>query len=88
MAEGLSVLASEEGSIPEILAEGEAGVLVPKQNSIILAQEILRLISDFELRIQLGNKSRKRYESMYTPRDYSERIISAFNQIIQLDGHS
>ena len=74
--------------LERLVDEGEAGVLVPKQNSIILAQEILRLIGDFELRVQLGKKSRKRYESMYTPRHYSVRIISAFNRIIQLDGQS
>ena len=50
MASGLPVIATNVGGLPEIVKEGETGFLVPSQDSKQLAQRIIRLIGDNELR--------------------------------------
>ncbi len=47
------VVATEAGGIPEIVADGKTGLLAPVKNSKMLAANILKLISNPDLRSQL-----------------------------------
>lgn len=53
MLSGRAVVASEVGGIPEILKEGETGMLVPKADPSALAHAIRRILSDDALRGEL-----------------------------------
>src|SRR5581483_5428280 len=50
MTQGLPVIATAVGGIPEVVVEGESGLLVPPGSESALAQAIDRLLSDGELR--------------------------------------
>ena len=79
MASGLPVVATRVGGTPEVVVEGETGLLVPPSSPDELAQAILNLLQDSELRRQMGEKARQRikqhfdirqmiakYENLYT----------------------
>ena len=85
MAEGIPVIASREGAIPEIVEDGKNGFLFPKGDHAQLAQRILFLAGDPVRREQMGKESRRRYESYFTPEQYGQRMINAFEQIGQLN---
>ncbi len=60
MAAGLPVVATRTGGIPEIVADGETGLLVPPRDPEALAGALERLASDAELRAAMGNRGRDR----------------------------
>jgi len=50
------VVATEVGSIPEIVRDGETGYLVPPRDSQALAEAVLRLLRDKKLRGEMGER--------------------------------
>jgi glycosyltransferase involved in cell wall biosynthesis len=66
MAHGLPVIASAVGGIPDLLSE-DSGILVPPGDEEALAQAMLRLASDSELRTRMGHAARQRYLQLFAP---------------------
>jgi glycosyltransferase involved in cell wall biosynthesis len=60
MAAGKAVLASRVGGVPEIVSDGETGLLVPPEDTQAWAQAIRQLCSDGDLRGRLGAAGRTR----------------------------
>jgi glycosyltransferase involved in cell wall biosynthesis len=58
MASGVAVVASDLSGIPELVADGRNGLLVPPGDAPALAEAIRRLLGDPELRRQLGANGR------------------------------
>jgi len=56
MASGKPVIASKTGGLPEIVS-AETGLLVPPGNSSLIAEAIIKLLKDQDLRLKLGEKS-------------------------------
>ena len=84
MAEKLPIVASVEGTIPEIIKDEENGFLIEKNNDEQLAQRIEKLANDHALRLTIGEANRQRYEEFYSPKVYGENMIKAFEEINQL----
>jgi len=57
MASGLPVVASDTGGIPEIVGDGENGLLVPPGDAKRLAERLLFLCHDLELRRNLADRA-------------------------------
>lgn len=51
---GLPVVASQVGGIPEIIENGQSGILVPARNTDALVRAIQSIISDTEMRVSLS----------------------------------
>ena len=81
MAEALPVIASIEGTIPEIVKDQETGILFPKGDVDRLTAAILKLAEDASLRRRMGQKGRERYLEYYTPAKYAQRMVEAFEKI-------
>jgi glycosyltransferase involved in cell wall biosynthesis len=62
MATGLAVVASDISGIPELVDDGETGLLVPPGDPRALADAIERLHDDPALRARLGDAARARVE--------------------------
>jgi glycosyltransferase involved in cell wall biosynthesis len=58
MAAGLPVAATRVGGIPEIVADGETGLLVPPRSPAALAEAMAKLAGDRRLRERLGEAGR------------------------------
>jgi glycosyltransferase involved in cell wall biosynthesis len=83
MAAGCPVISTRVGAIPEVVLEGITGILVEKQNPQQLADAIIRLVDDPELRQRMGEAGRKRFEEHYTFERCAERLIKVFEQVLQ-----
>ncbi len=81
MAESVAVIASREGSIPEIIQDGVNGVLFTKGDHKELAVKILQLAADQKLRKQYSLENRCKYLARYAPEVYGQTMIHAFVQI-------
>lgn len=59
MASGLPVVATNIAGTPEQVTDGESGFLIPTGDSIALAHRLEELLSDAELRDQMGERGHK-----------------------------
>jgi glycosyltransferase involved in cell wall biosynthesis len=59
-AAGRPIVASAVGGIPEIVRDGETGLLVPPRDSDALARAVLRLLGDSGLAQRMGEAARAR----------------------------
>ena len=58
MLAGLPVVAGNASSLPEIVTDGEHGILVPPRDPGALSQALIRLSQDFALRRRMGDRGR------------------------------
>jgi len=81
MAEGIPIVASREGTIPEIVVEGQTGFLCEKGKAEDFAQKILQLFSDDILRKKMSTASRERFELVYSLDQYGKRMAEVFGRL-------
>jgi glycosyltransferase involved in cell wall biosynthesis len=79
MAAGCGVIASRVGDLPEILANGEAGILVAPKDAPRLASAIAALAHDPETRAALGTQARERVEREYSHARLVQRLLSLYS---------
>ncbi len=60
MAAGRPVIASRIGGLPDMVVDGETGVLVPPDDAAAFQTALERLLADRELRDQLGQAGQRR----------------------------
>ena len=60
MAHGLPIISTNVGEMPVFVKDGENGFLVPPQDSNVLAEKILALLKNDDLRKKMGEKSKER----------------------------
>jgi glycosyltransferase involved in cell wall biosynthesis len=66
MLAGVAVVASRVSALPEIVLDGETGVLVPAANAAKLAATLLALLQDPQHATQLGKNGRVRAVGLFT----------------------
>jgi glycosyltransferase involved in cell wall biosynthesis len=83
MSCGLPVVATDIGGNNEVIASGVNGLLVPPKSPIELAQAILLLLDNPELRERLGDAARKTIENRYTWDKIADRLLSCYQNLLQ-----
>lgn len=66
MASSLPIVASNVGGIPELVKDGENGLLAPPADPAALAKAIQRLAENPEDSLQMGRKNRRQVEERFT----------------------
>ena len=77
MAAGLPIVATGVGGIRELIDHEQTGLLVPPDDSRLLAERICRLMDDPVLAARLGASARIRAEARYS----FDRMVSGFEAI-------
>ena len=77
---GLPIVASNVGGIPDVVIDGETGILVPEKDPEALANAYKRLASNPELISQLLAGSQKRINECFTWDGIIERQIAVYNR--------
>lgn len=81
MAAARPVVASRVGGIPEVVVDGETGLLVPPTDTKALAAGIVRLAADPALRTRLGAAGRARVTAHFSTAAITDQIESVYRQI-------
>jgi glycosyltransferase involved in cell wall biosynthesis len=80
MAFGVPVISSNTGGLPELVADGHTGYVVDKDDFSALAEKILTLLADSDLRMQLGANAKawiaKKFDLTRTVDAYIERLTN------------
>jgi glycosyltransferase involved in cell wall biosynthesis len=80
MAYGLSIVATPVGAVPDAIADGDTGLLVPPGDSAALAAALVRLMDDAGLRRRLGGGARERFEQQFSMPVYRERLLEIYRR--------
>ena len=81
MAMKLPVISTPITGIPEIVEDGVSGLLVPSRDEGALAEAMIRLLEDQELRSQLGENGRIRVEERFDIRKNIQQYRDLFDSV-------
>jgi glycosyltransferase involved in cell wall biosynthesis len=81
MQAGLPIVATRGGARDEIIADGVNGLLADECNPRDLAEKILRLLADPDLRQRMGSANRLKFQQHYTHEQFGRRMIQVFNKL-------
>lgn len=82
MASGLPVVSTNVTAIPEVVKDGETGILVPPNNPEELAKAVNSLLDNPERMRKMGIKGRERVKKYFTWIKVAERAIKYFREIL------
>ncbi|HEX2691304.1 MAG TPA: glycosyltransferase family 4 protein [Kofleriaceae bacterium] len=77
MQAGIPVVTTHEGAIPEIIEDGETGLLVPRRDPVALASCLEALLSDPGMQRRMGARARVRHEERYTLAAFERNLVAA-----------
>jgi glycosyltransferase involved in cell wall biosynthesis len=84
MASGLAVVAARVGGLPEVVRDGETGLLVEPENPPALAAAVTRVLGDAALRTSLAATAR-RLSLAYDLDAYCARLERLYRHLAGLD---
>lgn len=76
MQAGLPVVSTCEGAIPDIVCDGETGLLAPSGNPEALANCLARLATDSDMRHRMGEQGRVRWRRAYTDEIFEHELAA------------
>jgi L-malate glycosyltransferase len=79
---GLPVIASNVGGLPEVVLDGQTGLLVPPGDITALAQAISRLLSDPLLRQKMGHAGRQFVLANYRWIDNAKLMEQLYEEVL------
>jgi glycosyltransferase involved in cell wall biosynthesis len=82
MALGLPAVVSDEGGIPELVADGITGLVVPKGDIGACTAALDRLLGDPDLGARLGSAARQRYLDRHRPETMVRSTEALFDSLI------
>lgn len=81
MASGLPVVSTTAAAIPEVVPDGEAGLLVPPRDPAALAEALLRLLQDPQLRARLRDAGRL-HARQFSWERVADRFLEAVSPLL------
>lgn len=83
MASGLPVVATCVGGTPEVVVDGETGLLVPPRDPVALADAALKLLEDRRMADALGRAGRSRVETHFGEMLMLQRMETLLDGLVE-----
>jgi glycosyltransferase involved in cell wall biosynthesis len=84
LCRGRAVVGARAGGIPDVVADGETGLLVDPDRPAEIADTLVRILSDRELAQRLGDGGRTRAAQWtYTPEEYADRVVELVERAVE-----
>jgi glycosyltransferase involved in cell wall biosynthesis len=83
MARGRAVVATPVGGTPEVVEDGETGLLVPPRDPDALASAIRRLLDDPGLRERMGEAGRQRVAERFSADQMIARLLAVYDEAVR-----
>ena len=81
MAARVPVVATAVGGVPEIVANGEAALLIAPRNPEAMSAAICAILSDELLAGRLADRAQKLVEAHYTPEARGRRLVEIYSRL-------
>jgi glycosyltransferase involved in cell wall biosynthesis len=82
MACGVPVIGSDAGGLPEVVAHGETGYLLPVGDVEGMAARTLEILKDPERKREMGRAARKRAAELFSAEDVVPRYERFYEQVL------
>jgi glycosyltransferase involved in cell wall biosynthesis len=86
MSWGLPVVASAVGGVPEVVREGETGMLIEPGQPEALASALERMIADRDLRTRFGAAGRSRAHELFDREFWQEAHVHLYQRLLREHG--
>jgi glycosyltransferase involved in cell wall biosynthesis len=83
MQAGVPVIATSVGGIPEMIRDGQDGLLIAPKDPPAIAASVNRLARDFALRATLVKSADARFQSMYTVEAMAEKMAHIYKELVK-----
>ena len=77
------VVATTVGAIPEIVDDGETGLLVPPRNESALADAVVRVLRDPDLAERLGRNGRRKIARQHSAAAVAAKTFGIYERVLQ-----
>ena len=81
MSCGRPAVVTDVGGIPDLVAHGHSGLVVPADDEVAFADAVLDLLASPDHAKALGDAARRRYEEHYTPEIMTRRLERLFEEM-------
>jgi len=78
MAYGKPILGTRVGGIPELIDDDESGFLVDRGDPVAMADRILRLLGNHELRLRMGQVGQRKVSAKFDLKQNVSQLISSY----------
>ena len=82
MSYGLPVVATRVGGNPELIVDGETGILVPPRDPQAFAEEVIKLLKDSSFRSSLGRLARQRVQDHFSLPIVTQQYEALYRQVL------
>jgi sugar transferase (PEP-CTERM/EpsH1 system associated) len=82
MASGLPVVSTHVGGLPEVVVEGQTGLLAPSGDSTALAQAVCKLAAAPALQHEMGRRGRQRAEEVFSERLMHTQYVRLYREML------
>jgi glycosyltransferase involved in cell wall biosynthesis len=83
MAAATPVVATRHAAIPDMVVDGETGILVPKQDAQALADALLQITRSRSRWYEMSVASLKRFDERYTTELSNELLLDSFRRAVR-----
>lgn len=81
-AHGIPVVAYAIDGIPELISDGEDGVLIPPRNGLALTEAVLQVLEDSAMARRMGDNGREKVHARFTLSYCVESHMAAFVNLV------
>jgi len=81
MAQRRPVVATPVGGTPEVVADGETGVLVPPRDPRALAAALRELLADPDRRARMGEAAYARVAERFSAEAMTRRVLEIYDEV-------
>jgi glycosyltransferase involved in cell wall biosynthesis len=86
MAAGRAIVASDAGGLPELIRDGDNGLLARTGDAASFVSALERLIEDAGLRERLGAAARRTVEASFTDVEIAQQSVACYRQCVEQAG--
>ena len=81
---GVPVVSTKVGVFPEIVADGETGILVEQSSSVILGKAIIEILGDKDFS-EVRKITEKRTRERFSVKEMASRTVEMYSRVMSLD---
>jgi glycosyltransferase involved in cell wall biosynthesis len=81
MAAGKPAVATAVGGVPEVVADGITGYLVPPHDPAAMARRLVQLLNDAPLRERMGHAAAERARQCFTVEKMVEGTVAVYRSL-------
>jgi glycosyltransferase involved in cell wall biosynthesis len=86
MASGKPVIATDIGGLPEIIRDGQDGILVPERDSDAVAAAAIRLLARPDLARAIGREARAQVLREFNVSQWADRVVGVYATALDVHG--